>query len=73
MAQLALQYSALNHCATREAHQKAYFILEQLDNLIYRIQKSPKTKVKVVQHDKLKPYNSRTTLDNSWVFTRAKA
>ncbi|KAI4904870.1 hypothetical protein NFI96_011571 [Prochilodus magdalenae] len=39
----------------------------QLDDLVYRIQKNPKTKVKVVHHDKLKPYHSRTPLDTSWV------
>lgn len=29
---------------------------------------SPRAKAKVVHHDKLKPYYSRTPLDNSWVF-----
>ncbi|KAL0151489.1 hypothetical protein M9458_053275 [Cirrhinus mrigala] len=37
-----------------------YFILGHLDDLV--------TKVKVVYHDKLKPYHSRQPLENSWVF-----
>ncbi|KAL6458845.1 hypothetical protein MHYP_G00323170 [Metynnis hypsauchen] len=50
-----------------------YFVLGQLDDLVYRIQKNPKTKVKVVHHDKLKPYHSRTPLDTSWVHQYAEA
>ncbi|RXN37833.1 Transposon Ty3-G Gag-Pol poly [Labeo rohita] len=46
----------------------AYFILGHLDDLVYRIQRNPRTKVKVVHHDKLKPYHSRQPLENSWVF-----
>ncbi len=45
-----------------------YFILGHLDDLVYRIQRNPRTKVKVVHHDKLKPYHSRQHLENSWVF-----
>ncbi|KAK3521358.1 hypothetical protein QTP70_003433 [Hemibagrus guttatus] len=45
-----------------------YFILGHLDDLVYRIQRSPRAKVKVVHHDKLKPYHSRQPLENSWVF-----
>ncbi|KAL1254823.1 hypothetical protein QQF64_012884 [Cirrhinus molitorella] len=45
-----------------------YFILGNLDDLVYRIQKNPRTKVKVVHHDKLKPFHSRQPLGNSWVF-----
>lgn len=50
-----------------------YFIVGLLDDLVYRIQKSQRSKVKVVHHDKLKPYYSRTALDNSWVFQSADA
>lgn len=45
-----------------------YFILGHLDDLVYGIQRSPRAKVKVVHHDKLKPYHSRQPLENSWVF-----
>ncbi|KAK3524881.1 hypothetical protein QTP86_011082 [Hemibagrus guttatus] len=45
-----------------------YFILGHLDDLVYRIQRSPRAKVKVVHHDKLKPYHSQQPLENSWVF-----
>ncbi|KAI4905604.1 hypothetical protein NFI96_006898 [Prochilodus magdalenae] len=55
------------------SYEGPYFILGQLDDLVYRIQKNPKTKVKVVHHDKLKPYNSRTPLDTSWVRQYAEA
>lgn len=54
------------------SYEGPYFILGQLDDLVYRIQKSPRTKVKVVHHDKLKPFHSRTPLDNSWVFKEDK-
>ncbi|XP_028299789.1 uncharacterized protein LOC114461699 [Gouania willdenowi] len=50
------------------AYEGPYFIVGVLDDLIYRIQKSPRSKTKVVHHDKLKPFHSRTPLDNSWVF-----
>ncbi|XDV34397.1 hypothetical protein PO909_004558, partial [Leuciscus waleckii] len=50
------------------AFEGPYFVLGHLDDMIYRIQKGPKTKVKVVHHDKLKPYYSRQPLGNSWVF-----
>ena len=53
------------------AYEGPYFILGLLDDLVYRIQKSQRTKVKVVHHDKLKPYHSRTPLDNGWVFQGA--
>ncbi|KAL7848366.1 hypothetical protein AOLI_G00230840 [Acnodon oligacanthus] len=55
------------------SYEGPYFILGQLDDLVYRIQKNPKTKVKVVHHDKLKPYHSRSPLDTSWVHQYAKA
>lgn len=50
------------------SYEGPYFVLGHLDDLVYRIQKSPKAKVKVVHHDKLKPYHSRQPLENSWVF-----
>ncbi|KAK3522786.1 hypothetical protein QTP86_034652 [Hemibagrus guttatus] len=40
-----------------------YFILGHLDDLVYRIQRSSRAKVKVVHHDKLKPYHSRQPLE----------
>ncbi|XP_057183036.1 uncharacterized protein LOC130549723 [Triplophysa rosa] len=49
------------------SYEGPYFFLGHLDDLVYRIQKSPKAKVKVVHHDKLKPYHARQPLDNSWV------
>lgn len=42
-----------------------------LDDLIYRIKKSPRAKTKVVHHDRLKPYHSRAPLDTSWVLQDA--
>ncbi|KAL7378431.1 hypothetical protein ABVT39_013562 [Epinephelus coioides] len=48
------------------SYEGPFFILGQLDDLVYRIQKGPKTKVKVVHHDQLKPYRSREPLDNAW-------
>ncbi|XP_034549911.1 uncharacterized protein LOC117820296 [Notolabrus celidotus] len=54
------------------AYEGPFFILGQLDDLVYRIQKGPKTKVKVVHHDQLKPYRSRDLLDNSWALERAQ-
>ncbi|KAL7889979.1 hypothetical protein AOLI_G00022370 [Acnodon oligacanthus] len=56
----------------KNAHKSSYNI-GQSDDLVYRIQKNPKTKVKVVHHDKLKPYHSRSPLDTSWVHQYAKA
>ncbi|MGH0164280.1 UNVERIFIED_CONTAM: hypothetical protein FKN15_046787 [Acipenser sinensis] len=53
------------------AYDGPYFVLGQLDDLVYRIKKTPKTKAKVVHHDKLKPYKARTPLDNAWVFREA--
>ncbi|KAM3623655.1 uncharacterized protein V6R79_013858 [Siganus canaliculatus] len=44
-----------------------------LDDLVYRIQKGPKTKVKVVHHDQLKPYRCRDQLDNTWAIERARS
>ncbi|XP_056466778.1 uncharacterized protein LOC130405625 [Gadus chalcogrammus] len=44
-----------------------------LDDLVYRIQKGPKTKVKVVHHDQLKPYRCRDPLDNTWALEQAQS
>ncbi|XP_063050302.1 uncharacterized protein LOC134445147 [Engraulis encrasicolus] len=55
------------------SYEGPYFVLGQLDDLVYRIQKSPKTKVKVVHHDQLKAYRSRDPLDNAWVMEQAQA
>lgn len=54
------------------SYEGPFFILGQLDDLVYRIQKGPKTKVKVVHHDQLKPYRSRDPLDNDWVMKQAQ-
>ena len=55
------------------SYEGPYFIVGLLDDLVYRIQKTQRSRVKVVHHDKLKPYYSRTTMDNSWVFQSADA
>ena len=49
-----------------------YFVVGVLDDLVYRIKRGPRTKMKVVHHDKLKAFHSRTTLDNDWVFQEAE-
>lgn len=54
------------------SYEGPYFIIGQLDDLIYRIQRGPKTKVKVVHHDQLKPYLSRIPLDNRWAIQHAE-
>ena len=48
-------------------------VLGQLDDLVLRIQKGPKTKATVVHHDQLKPYYCRDPLDNSWVIQLAQS
>lgn len=53
------------------SYEGPFFVLGHLDDLVYRIQKGPKTKVKVVHHDQLKPYRSRDPLDNTWALERA--
>lgn len=53
------------------AFEGRYFVLSQLDDLIYCIQKGPRTKVNVLHHNKLKTNYSLTALDNSWVFEQA--
>lgn len=54
------------------SYEGPYFVLGSLDDLVYRIQKGPKTKVKVVHHDQLKPYRCRDPLDNAWVMEQAQ-
>lgn len=49
------------------SYEGPYFVVGPLDDLVYRIKKSPRPKAKVVHHDKFKPYYTRTPLDNSWV------
>lgn len=50
-----------------------FFILGQLYDLVYRIQRGPKTKVKVVHHDQFKPYHSRGPLDNMWALEQGQS
>ncbi|XP_061754270.1 uncharacterized protein LOC133551511 isoform X2 [Nerophis ophidion] len=53
------------------SYEGPFFVLGQLHDLVYRIQKGPRTKVKVVHHDQLKPYRCRDPLDNTWVLEQA--
>ena len=55
------------------SYEGPFFVLGQLDDLVYRIQKGPKTKVKVVHHDQLKPYRCRDPLDNTWALEQAQS
>ncbi|MEQ2183115.1 hypothetical protein GOODEAATRI_029339 [Goodea atripinnis] len=50
-----------------------YFVTGTLDDLVYCIKKGPRSRAKVVHHDKLKPYYTRTPLDNSWVFQNTRS
>uniref|UniRef100_A0A3B5QVZ8 Gypsy retrotransposon integrase-like protein 1 n=2 Tax=Xiphophorus TaxID=8082 RepID=A0A3B5QVZ8_XIPMA len=54
------------------SYEGPFFILGQLDDLVYRIQKNPRSKVKVVHHDQLKHYRSREPLDNVWVLEQSQ-
>ncbi|KAL7406654.1 hypothetical protein ABVT39_024094 [Epinephelus coioides] len=54
------------------SYEGPFFILGQLDDFVYCIQKGPKTKVKVVHHDQLKPYRSHEPLDNAWAMEQAQ-
>lgn len=54
------------------SYKGPFFILGQLDDLVHRLQKDPKTKVKVVHHDRLKPYQSCDPLDNTWALEQAQ-
>jgi len=49
------------------SYEGPYFVVGLLDDLVYRIKKSLRAKIKVVHHDRLKPYHSRAPLDTSWV------
>jgi hypothetical protein len=49
-----------------------YFVLGHIDDLVYAIQRTPRTKRKVVHHDKLKPYYPREPLDKTWVLEAAE-
>ncbi|XP_026022288.1 uncharacterized protein LOC113021785 [Astatotilapia calliptera] len=53
------------------SYEGPFFVLGQLDDLVYRIQKNPRSKVKVVHHDQLKHYRCREPLDNTWVLDQA--
>ncbi|MEQ2257812.1 hypothetical protein ILYODFUR_038674 [Ilyodon furcidens] len=54
------------------SYEGPFFILGQLDDLVYRIQKSPRSRVKVVHHDQLKRYLCREPLDNTWVLDQVQ-
>lgn len=54
------------------SYEGPFFVMGQLDDLVYRIQKSPRAKAKVVHHDQLKDYRSREPLDNAWVLDQAQ-
>ncbi|KAJ7987593.1 hypothetical protein DPEC_G00328090 [Dallia pectoralis] len=54
------------------SYEGPYFVVGVLDDLVYRIKRAPRAKMKVVHHDKLKVFHSRTTLDNDWVFQEAE-
>ncbi|KAJ3598472.1 hypothetical protein NHX12_001982 [Muraenolepis orangiensis] len=47
--------------------QTRYFWYRMREDLVY-----PKTKVKVVHHDQLKPYRCRDPMDNTWVVEHAR-
>ncbi|XP_078799615.1 uncharacterized protein LOC144990300 [Oryzias latipes] len=49
------------------SYEGPYFVVDHLDDLVYRIKKGPRSKAKIVHHDKLKLYHSRVPLDGSWV------
>lgn len=54
------------------SYEGPYFVMGHLDDLVYRIQKGPRAKVKVVHHDQLKCYRSREPLDNTWVLDQSQ-
>ncbi|XP_059380006.1 uncharacterized protein LOC132115604 [Carassius carassius] len=54
------------------SYERPYFVMGHLDDLVYRIQKGPRAKVKVVHHDQLKCYRSREPLDNTWVLDQSQ-
>ena len=51
------------------SYEGHYFVVGLLDDLVYRIKKSPRAKTKVVHHDRLKSYHSRAPPDTSWIQT----
>ena len=54
------------------SYEGPYFIVGVLDDLVYWIKKGPRMKMKVVHHDKLKAYHSRTALDSGWISREAE-
>lgn len=54
------------------SYEGPFFIMGQLDDLVYRIRKGPRAKTKVVHHDQLKKYRSREPFDNTWVLDQAQ-
>uniref|UniRef100_H3AXR6 Integrase catalytic domain-containing protein n=1 Tax=Latimeria chalumnae TaxID=7897 RepID=H3AXR6_LATCH len=46
-------------CKFLPTYEGPYFVLDQIDDLVYLIKKNPMSKAKVVHHDKLKPYRAR--------------
>lgn len=52
-------------------YEGPFFVLGQFDDLVYRIQMNPRSKVKVAQHDQLKHYRCCQPLDNTWVLDQA--
>ncbi|MEQ2219820.1 hypothetical protein XENOCAPTIV_024811, partial [Xenoophorus captivus] len=54
------------------SYEEPFFILGQLDDLVYQIYKSPRSRVKVVHHDQLKRYLCREPLDNTWVLDQVQ-
>lgn len=54
------------------SYEGGYFVLGQLDDPVYRIQKSPKTKVKASMIW-LKPYRCRDQLDNAWAMEKVQS
>ena len=52
-------------------YEGPYFIIGIIDPQVYIIQESPRSKAKVIHHDRLKPMHSRESLENGWVFKQA--
>ncbi|KAK5609942.1 hypothetical protein CRENBAI_007747 [Crenichthys baileyi] len=50
--------------------QNPYRVVGRLDDLVYHIQKEPRSKIKVLHHNKLLVYYARIPLDNSWFSRR---
>ncbi|KAG1930500.1 hypothetical protein F2P79_022265 [Pimephales promelas] len=60
------------HVMFLPSYEGPYFVMGHLDDLVYWIQKSPRAKVKVIQHDQLKASRSREPLDNAWVLDQSQ-